>query len=457
MPPTYEEYLEAQSQLEQQPTAISFEKLQQCSEVFTKTLSAYDTSRGGALVPPPAFGPKLPLRRNQPSVIDKIKVKELRTKYRYKMAMSTVENAGKFLAEKWQQLEPHHGRRQALMLAVAMISSSPLPGNIAEIIAAAEDTRGVRTYFKKDLQECVSKGWVTIGGGPCNEGQHCGGTRVFIDGSGKITKGPPSLEGRKPRQGAKPSGSIKPEARSVEEPNPIPKNPEAQATTAEEKSPRVSKAAVKIDKDDAAKINTRSKDLGIDNPSDIANLVGALDDAKITVYTADSDSNAGLLVNVDHPSYSAIRTIDKDEYGNRFIKNDSFFTKQDKTGTGLGSLVFSDQVAWAREKGFTYIKTDAERSARMNGYYTWARLGYDAPLDDQHLDPRVVQLAEQAFPEATTVQDIMATPEGKDWWKENGSNIMGAVFNLAEGSLSNQILEDYLQERQGRERKRTQA
>lgn len=127
-----------------------------------KALSYLDESRGGALVPPPAQGPCLPTRRNQPSVLDKNKLKQLRYKYRRQGILATVESAGQYLAQKWEQLEGRYGRRPALMMAIAMITSSPLPGNIAAIITAAEVSRGIRTYFRNDLEGFSSKDWVVV-------------------------------------------------------------------------------------------------------------------------------------------------------------------------------------------------------------------------------------------------------------------------------------------------------
>lgn len=62
------------------------------------------------------------------------------------------------------------------------------------------------------LPQSGIKGWVTMGGGPCEdgEGQHCGGTPVELDGSGKITKGPAGTVGKKPNELKK--SSEKPEA-----------------------------------------------------------------------------------------------------------------------------------------------------------------------------------------------------------------------------------------------------
>ena len=47
--------------------------------------------------------------------------------------------------------------------------------------------------FRSDAE---LKDWITIGGGPCSHGEHCGGAHVDIDASGKITRGPSALSGK---------------------------------------------------------------------------------------------------------------------------------------------------------------------------------------------------------------------------------------------------------------------
>lgn len=75
------------------------------------------------------------------------------------------------------------------------------------------------------IQDVKTKGWATIGGGKCGEegekGEHCGGTPVFIDDDGKVTKGPPALVGRRlpPRSGGHAeSGRSTPRRRQPEAP-----------------------------------------------------------------------------------------------------------------------------------------------------------------------------------------------------------------------------------------------
>ncbi len=516
-----------------------------------KTLSYLDSSRGGALVPPPAFGAKIKPNRNRTAILDPQKLKELRHKYRRKGILSSVERAGKYVAEKWEHLEARYGRRVALSMALGLITPESLPGNLAEILQAAQEIRGISTYARSELEDFGIKGWITIGGGPCedpDEGEHCGGTHVEIDASGTIRKGPRNFVGRRPnelrRPQAKPSsrGERKPAEQSSERSSSPPEQaskPEQstrlpsvneEATTlggrydadptqstrrdytvsivasaeaellrrgvsdreidqqldeiaqeageewdkansgqadkpavqekpkrpelpkrpeATKKELKKSKAPVTYDRRSHQDLQEFSEALlSISDLKDYASLVGAPDEAQVSIRLDEYHGNPAVEVFVEHPQYSAIRYLGEDEDGNRFIKNDTFFMKTGQTGTGLGTKVFSDQVAWAKDMGFSYIKTDAARSANMNGYYTWMRQGYDAPVDS--LDGTTQRKIEQAYPQAKTVLDIMSTPEGREWWKENGTWTSGAVFDLTEGSRSWKVHEDYLQERAGR-------
>jgi hypothetical protein len=79
-------------------------------------------------------------------------VGEVRTK-----GFPTVQAAGKWLADKWASLENRYGRAGALSMAVAMLATSPLPGNIPAVIAAAEAVRGISGYFQRELGGSVEK------------------------------------------------------------------------------------------------------------------------------------------------------------------------------------------------------------------------------------------------------------------------------------------------------------
>lgn len=88
----------------------------------------------------------------------------------------------------------------------------------------------------------------------------------------------------------------------------------------------------------------------------------------------------------------------------------------------------------------------------MNGYYTWPRFGYDQSLTDpQGIEPDVASIYQEArnrFPDAKTVLDIFSTSEGRQWWKENGTDMLNAKFDLTSQSRSMTILGAYMEERQ---------
>lgn len=64
-----------------------------------------------------------------------------------------LQDAGKFLADKWVALEDRYGRKAALAMAVAGLATFPIPGNIAAVIGAAEAIRGIHGWATKNLDE----------------------------------------------------------------------------------------------------------------------------------------------------------------------------------------------------------------------------------------------------------------------------------------------------------------
>ena len=85
---------------------------------------------------------------------------------------STVQSAGRWLADKWASLENRYGRAGALSMAVASLISFPIPFNITAIIAAAEAIRGVSARIGNiapsfDVVKCMEG---TPKPGPCPRG-----------------------------------------------------------------------------------------------------------------------------------------------------------------------------------------------------------------------------------------------------------------------------------------------
>ncbi len=188
-------------------------------------------------------------------------------------------------------------------------------------------------------------------------------------------------------------------------------------------------------------------------------LVGAPDEATLTLTNA-ALGTAGI--HIDHPAYNSYREISHDAAGKLYMANETFYMKDDvDTGKGLGSQVFADQVASARENGVAYIKCYAAKgldaSNPGNGYYTWPRMGYDQKLDDfrkQSPEERAtLKEAAEKFPGAKTILDVMKTQAGRDWWKKNGCSLANMKFDLSKGSRSLKVHAAYMKERQRREEK----
>lgn len=190
---------------------------------------------------------------------------------------------------------------------------------------------------------------------------------------------------------------------------------------------------------------------GID---DLPAIIGAPTGADVTVG---SHPDGTVWVRVSHPQFKADRSIRRDAEGRPYIKNDNIEVAESARGSGIGTRVFAAQVSASQKAGFAYIQCLASGDAAAaaaggpNGYYTWPRLGYDMSLTDPATQYEGVssayEAARSAFPNAETVLDIFMSPGGREWWRENGTDIEDARFDLAPGSRSLAILAAYLRER----------
>lgn len=128
--------------------------------------------------------------------------------------------------------------------------------------------------------------------------------------------------------------------------------------------------------------------------------------------------------------------------GKKWIVNDT--VSAENPAQGAGTALFARQVAAASALGFDHIEAGADRGAGKNGYYTLPRWGYDGEIPDAQRAKLPPELAD-----AKTLLDLMATPEGREWWKKNGVPVE-VKFDLRPGSRSQQVLAAYLAERAGR-------
>jgi hypothetical protein len=233
-----------------------------------------------------------------------------------------------------------------------------------------------------------------------------------------------------------------------------------------------SNAQVILTNVDQDQVNKMLKNLlgkeGSEAHQELASVVGAPDNATVkityvgkqnTVFSDDviHRDAQGVRVQIDHPFFSRIsRFIGVRKDGSKFIRNEVVETKSaykeqaKKEGTML--TMFSKQVENAAENGFVHIDTHAagdSSAGSMNGYYTWPRFGYNESLNSIRVyNPSLADSIEEEFPEAKSIRDVMATKEGRDWWKENGSDLYHARFDLREDSWSRYIMDEYQAERE---------
>jgi hypothetical protein len=180
-----------------------------------------------------------------------------------------------------------------------------------------------------------------------------------------------------------------------------------------------------------------------------ARMVGAPDGTKVKVVRGGPGNT--LEITLRGEGLFAMRKVTRTKDGRLVMVNDLF--KIEETGTGLGSQVFFDQVDACVAAGFDEIRCDAAGGPGeiFNGFYTWPRMGYDHSLvkvnKDDELLVAVARDARKQFPGVKSVLDLMASPGGREWWKQNGCFLDGCQFDLAEGSRSRQVLAAYQEER----------
>lgn len=142
-----------------------------------------------------------------------------------------------------------------------------------------------------------------------------------------------------------------------------------------------------------------------------------------------------------------IRTISKDSNGKLQCHNDLFeLGSEHRSKGGIGLDMFRSQVARMHDLGVEYMETYAAGqgnptgiiSGGYNGFYTWPRFGYDAPIPNSSI------LSGTSFEGFTKVSELMATKEGRDLWVRKGSSLYTAKFDLDSDSAHMKRLRAYM-------------
>ena len=185
---------------------------------------------------------------------------------------------------------------------------------------------------------------------------------------------------------------------------------------------------------------------------DFAFLGGLGDDTSSVVSIGtgrDGDGSFAVMIS-NSDGYKADRILTVDYDGNVIVKN-AWFKVQD-SGKGLGSEIFARQVQAARSAGVKYLECEAVRGSSMNGYITWAKFGYDGEIPEDYQED-----IEEFFGESiVTMQGLMKTTGGKEWWEEYGGT-WHAKFDLDPDSYSSRRLDKYLDKKKMQKQSREVA
>lgn len=174
-------------------------------------------------------------------------------------------------------------------------------------------------------------------------------------------------------------------------------------------------------------------------PHEYADLAGASDDANVEVGASDGK----LYIELRDPvnAIAGYYYLYRKNTAVVFL-NDGFQVQvSSMQRQGLGLQMFCRQVHSTTVLGIDRIDTVAGRNDDENGYYTWPRYGFDGVLPAS-----VRRLLPAELNHSHTVLDVMASEQGRTWWREHGVTI-SVRFDLAPGSRSRHVLVQYVRER----------
>jgi len=151
--------------------------------------------------------------------------------------------------------------------------------------------------------------------------------------------------------------------------------------------------------------------------------------------------------------YDAFRVVLRDKAGNLYIENVNIDVAAGAQGQGFGAQLLYDEARAADKLGVRYIETSGAGSFGSDhvGYYALPRYGFTGNLDQEYLD-KIAAAVERgelsdSFGSVSTIQDLMSTAQGREWWRVNGGDITGLTFDVSPGSYSMRTLERYVKDR----------
>ncbi|MBK7864741.1 MAG: hypothetical protein IPJ65_40300 [Archangiaceae bacterium] len=186
--------------------------------------------------------------------------------------------------------------------------------------------------------------------------------------------------------------------------------------------------------------------------NDFADLAAAPEGARVHVSVAASKTaHLGadtVELNVVHPQYREYkRTFSRNAEGELEVEHD-VFQLTDGLPRGTGTQVLLDAVETYRRYGARRIRTIAATSLpHWVGTLVWPKLGFNGALPRATLEALAATDLPDEVKQAQTVFELLATEEGARWYQENPPAFLWLTFDLADGSLSRQMLEAFAEAR----------
>ncbi len=183
---------------------------------------------------------------------------------------------------------------------------------------------------------------------------------------------------------------------------------------------------------------------------EVGNLAGATDKAKINVSRGRGAGEIDFMT--EGKGYDAITVLQTEK---EVLYIDRVFVEEAAQGRGLGTEIVGRIVGQAKKMGYT-VKLEAAAGLAsdgtvMNGYYTWARLGFDGPLPRGWLrqaQSQGLKGVPSSVKKAKKVSDLMKTKRGRQIWKDFGTSV-DLSMPTTSGSAELRVLEQYLAKKRG--------
>ena len=173
-------------------------------------------------------------------------------------------------------------------------------------------------------------------------------------------------------------------------------------------------------------------------PWECASLAAAPDDATVELGTLGEQ----LYLETYSPgNYQGVFLLNR-QADHLVLQNDGLrIHRRSLRRCGLGLQMFRRQCEAATALGVRRIETVAGRQDDENGYYTWPRFGFDAPLP-----PTVRQQLPPSLCRAQRVLDLMQSSAGRRWWQTHGISLT-VTFDTAPQHRCQQVFRRYLHDR----------